>query len=206
MKTNRWIYAIMIVSSLAWVACDDDDDNGNEKPELNDSDERFVEVAARSNLAEIQFGEVATSKATDSLVKVFGQTMVTDHTTAQNELKDIADDFRDIDWPDNIGRMNDSILTELNNASGYTFDTLYISSQIKMHEAAIAEFRNASSNATDARVKAYANKYLPRIEMHLEHADSIHQALLTQQFDANSDGSDDGGTTDSGTSDGGTTN
>jgi len=95
MKTNKWIYAIM-VASLVWVACDDDDDKIID-PTLNDTDELFVEKAARSHMAEIEMSEVAMTKGTDSLVKTFAQQMITEHTQAQNELKDIADDFRGVE-------------------------------------------------------------------------------------------------------------
>src|SRR5687768_13546169 len=97
MKTNKWIYAVLMIASLSWVACDDDDDN---KPSLNDTDETFVEKAALANRTEVQFGELASTKATDPLVKDFAMKMVQEHNTAQNELKDISDGYNDVDWPE----------------------------------------------------------------------------------------------------------
>jgi len=206
MKTHKWIIAIMI-ASVVWIGCDDDDDNPIDKPELNDTDEAFVEFAARSNMTEIEFGELAITKATDSLVKAFAQQMIDEHTTAQNELNDIADDFDDIDWPNGLDNEGDSIMTELNNASGHSFDTLYMMTQQVLHERTAGNFRTATTNTTDARVKAYANKYLPKIEMHLTRADSIHTAITTPDngTEDTDGGTIDGGTTDSGTTDGGTT-
>jgi putative membrane protein len=176
MKTNKWIYAI-VVASLCWVACDDDDNPIN-KPDLNETDETFVEVAARSNMAEVKFGELAATKATDSLVKAYAQKMVTTHTSAQAELKDIADDFGGVEWPNDLDEGHDAILENLNNASGYSFDTLYIKTQITLHEAAAANFQTASGNTTEARVKAYATKYLPQIQDHLEEADSLDSVII----------------------------
>ena len=179
MKTNKWIFAI-VMASLAWVACEEDSDNPLNKPELNDTDDTFVELAARSNMAEIEFGELAATKATDSLVKSFAQDMVSEHTTAQNELKDIADDFDGIDWPNDLSEANDSIMERLNNASGYEFDTLYMRTQVTLHEVAVNTFATAKTNTTDARVKAYANKYHPHIVMHLEMADSIQTVIVSE--------------------------
>src|SRR3990170_7564240 len=129
MKTNKWIFAI-VIASLAWVACDEDDDNPINKPDLNETDETFVEVAARGNMAEVEFGELASTKATDSLVKSFARDMVDEHTKAQNELKDLADDFGGIEWPNDLDEGHDSIMVQLNNAVGHTFDTLYMRAQI----------------------------------------------------------------------------
>jgi putative membrane protein len=189
MKTNKWILAITI-ASLGWVACDDDDDNLLDRETLNDTDETFVEVAARSNMAEIEFGELAATKANDSLVKAFAQEMVTEHTAAQNELKDLADDYAGIEWPDDMDEGHDEIMSRLNAVEGYSFDSLYISTQVKMHEDASNAFRTATTNSTDARVKAYANKYLPQIQMHQASADSIETVINTNN---NTDDTDDTG-------------
>lgn len=189
MKTNKWILAITI-ASLGWVACDDDDDNLLDRETLNDADETFVEVAARSNMAEIEFGELASTKANDSLVKAFAQEMVTEHTAAQNELKDLADDYAGIEWPNDLDEGHDEIMSRLNAAEGYSFDSLYISTQVKMHEDASNTFRTATTNSTDARVKAYANKYLPQIQMHQARADSIETVINTSN---NTDDTDDTG-------------
>ena len=177
MKTNKWIFAIVVIGSLGWVACDDDD-NPLTKTNLNETDETFVETAATSNMAEIEFGELAAAKASDSLVRVYAQEMVKDHETAQDELKDLSDDFAGIEWPNDLNEAHDDLLEQLNNAEGYTFDTLYMRTQIMMHEDAVAAFRTASTNTTEARVKSYAAKYLPRLEMHLERADSVNAVVI----------------------------
>lgn len=188
MKTNKWIYAIML-SSLVWVACDDDDDT-LDRPSLNDTDETYVEMAARSNMAEIKFGEIAATKATDSLVRVYAQQMVTEHTAAQNELEEIADDYQGVEWPNDLDEGHDEIKDQLDEAQGYSFDSLYISSQVTMHEAARDMFAQASTGSTEARVKGYASKYLPHIDMHLEQADSLHTVIITNG--GTDDGTDDG--------------
>ena len=192
MKTNKWMYAILI-ASLGWVACDDDDDNPLDRPNLNETDETFVEVAARSNMAEIEFGELATTKGTDSLVKVYAQNLVDEHNAAQDELKELADDYGGIEWPNDLDEGHDEIMEQLNNAEGYTFDTLFLATQMRMHEDAINTFRTATTNSTDMRVKAYANKHLPKLEKHLERADSVQMAVMTNHA---MDGTDDEDTTD----------
>jgi putative membrane protein len=191
MKTNKWIYAILI-ASLGWVACDDDDDDLLDRPSLNDADETFVEKAARSNMAEIEFGELAATKATDSLLRVFAQQMVTEHTMAQDELEDLADDYAGIEWPNDLDEGHDEIMEQLNNAEqGYSFDSLYISSQVMAHQDVVDMYQTATTNSTDARVKAFANKYLPHLQDHLQQADSI-QTVITANNSGTDDGTDDG--------------
>lgn len=196
MKTNKWIIAIAIVS-MAWVSCDEDEDNPLNKPELDDAAETFVEFAARNNKAEIEFGELAATKATDSLVKSFAQDMANQHTTAQNELEDIADDY-DVEWPNDLTEEQDSIMDVLESSSGHTFDTVYMRTQINAHEGAAHNFEIGATQSENARVKAYANKYLPRIEMHLATADSVHAAAVANHNASADDSGTGGGTSDDG--------
>lgn len=176
MKTNKWIYAIMI-ASLCWIACDDDDDNSN-KPSLNETDEAFVEKAALYNNTEIAFGELASTKASDSLLRAFALDMVQAHTTARNELKGIADSFNGIDWPDELDQNHKSIRNQLDSLEGYSFDSLYIHTQVTDHEMAMTAFETAATASTEVRVKAYADKHLPHIEAHLQSADSLKNVII----------------------------
>ena len=188
MRTNKWIYAIML-ASLVWVACDDDDDKIID-PALNDTDETFVEVAARSNMAQIEFSKIALAKATDSLVKVFAQDMINEHTAAQDELEDIADDFRGVEWPNDLDEGHDAIRDQLDSvAASYTFDTLFIGTQVRAHAANRNVYQTATTTTTEARVKSYASKYLPHIEQHLGRADSLQAVVLAN--DPMDDGADD---------------
>ena len=179
MKTNKWIYGI-VIAALGWVACDDDD-NKLVRPSLNETDETFLEVTAKNNLAVIEFGELATTKASDSIVRDFAQRMIEEHTTAQNELEEIADDYAGVEWSNDLSEGNDEIMEQLNDVEGYSFDSLYMRTQVDIHTSAENIFRTATTNTTEARVKAYATKYLPRIEAHVERADSIHTVVVANR-------------------------
>lgn len=192
MKTNKWMYAI-VIAALGWVACDDDDDNILDKPNLNETDETFVEVAARANMAEIKFGELATTKATDPLVKDFAQQMINEHNAAQDELEELADDYAGIEWPNDLDEGHDAVMDQLNDAeAGYRFDSLYMATQVDSHESSVSVFQTATINTTDTRVKAYATKYAPKMEMHLERADSIHTVIVNSAMTDGTDNTDDG--------------
>lgn len=191
MKTNKWIYAIML-ASLVWVACDDDDDKIID-PNLNETDEQFVENAAMSNMAEIELSEIAVTKATDSVVKAFAQEMIDEHTQAQNELEDIADDFRGVEWPNDLNERYEGIRDQLDSVStGYSFDTLFLGTQLRIHTEAETTFQTATTNTTEARVRSYATKYLPAIQMHLQKVDSLQTVVTTNNSTGETDGTDDG--------------
>ncbi|HEX8038349.1 MAG TPA: DUF4142 domain-containing protein [Chryseosolibacter sp.] len=185
MKTKKWIYAIML-APLVWMACNNDDNDNAGKKSLNNTDQVFVENAATSNMAEIEIGKVAVTKATDSLVRSFAQKMIDDHTQAQNELQGIANDFNGVDWPTDMGQSNTSVKAQLDSAdSGYSFDTLYLGTQIRMHQNAKTTYQTATTTTTETRVRTYASKYLPYIQEHLDEADSLKTQLMSNDSTSN---------------------
>lgn len=176
MKTNMNITLAFI--GLAAFACNDDDNKGP----LNGTDKPFVENAALGNHTEIQFGELAASKGTDPSVIDFGKQMRDEHSEALIELETIADDYDNINLPTTMDAMHLQIYQQLQSLSGEKFDSAYIKSQVDDHKKTVALFENETNNGVEQRVKAYANKYLPHIRMHLNRADSIETVLFVKRI------------------------
>src|SRR5215813_5148160 len=63
---------------------------GKASAELSSADRNFAMTAASGGLAEIQTAQVAQQKAESPQVKTFAQRMITDHTQANNDLQQIA--------------------------------------------------------------------------------------------------------------------
>jgi putative membrane protein len=136
-------------------------------------DKQFMEDAAHAGYAEVEMGKLAVSKATSDAVKQFAQHMIDDHTKANDELKQIAEQKR-IKLPSALDAAHRRVMTDLKAASGESFDRRYIAEAgIKDHQKAQKLFESAEKNANDADVKAYAAKTLPDINKHLEMARDI---------------------------------
>ena len=74
---------------------------------------------------------------------------------------------------DSVDSMHAALLVTLRGLSGRMFDSVYIVNQIKDHQAAISDFQNEISEGNKSDVVNYANKYLPKLQMNLQMADSI---------------------------------
>jgi putative membrane protein len=55
-------------------------------------------------------------------------------------------------------------------AKGADFDKTYIQTQVAAHDEAVVLFSNAGKNAKNPGLKAFAEKTLPTIKEHHEHA------------------------------------
>ncbi|HYE55997.1 MAG TPA: DUF4142 domain-containing protein [Chitinophagaceae bacterium] len=159
-------FAALCISS----ACNNDDD------ELNSMDQTFIMQASYGNHAEVAAGQLAATKAVHPEVKMFGQMMVTDHSTAQSELENIASD-RGVDPPDQPDPEHQALMQRLMTLQGHSFDTAYMNSQVMDHQRTVQLFENEINNGNDRRLIEYANKYLPHIRMHLHKADSLARVI-----------------------------
>jgi putative membrane protein len=130
------------------------------------ADQSFFSQASQANLAEIAAGKLAETKG-NSQVKSLGKQMVTDHTTAQNELVALAKK-ENITIPMSPDAEHKQALTDLNKLSGKSFDSAYMASQLADHKTAVALFSEESVNGSDPGAKAFATKYLPKLKMHLQ--------------------------------------
>jgi putative membrane protein len=142
------------------------------------ADKAFIMKAAQANMAEIEAGKLAAEKAGTDSVKMFAQMMITDHTTALNDLGELAKKANVTlpAEPDPEHKMMKERLMKLNGSS---FDAAYMKAQVTDHEKTIGLLQSQMNNATDQSVKDYAAKYLPKVKMHYQMAQDL--SMKTKQ-------------------------
>jgi putative membrane protein len=173
MEMKRWIFGVLI-GSLVAMSCDNDDDN---KQSLAQTDKTFVEGAALSNMTEVDFGNLALTKGSSEMVRDFAEHMIMEHTQAQTELRTLANNYGNVNWPNEMDAQHKQIKQQLEAMSGHQFDSMYMASQVNDHQMTLNMFQTEISSGTVQSVKSYATKYLPNIQMHFQRADSIKSAL-----------------------------
>jgi putative membrane protein len=158
--------AAMIAAPLVMAA-----GNGS-AAQLSAPDRNFVENAARAGLDEVQDARLAEQKATSTDVKQFASRMMSDHTQANQELMQIAA-TKGITAPRTATRAEERKMESLRKLSGAQFDRQYAKEQVEDHEKTVALFRKESEAGQDSELKAYAQKYLPKLQQHLQMAESL---------------------------------
>ena len=127
----------------------------------------FMNDAAPGEMAEVELGKLAVSKAQNAEVKAFAQKMVEDHSKAGDELKQLAAQKK-VMLPPEVMPTHKELMAKLSKLSGTEFDKGYVQAMVADHEKDVAAFENVSKTAADADVKAFAAKTLPTLKMHLE--------------------------------------
>lgn len=143
---------------------------------LSSVDKTFMLKAEQSNLAEIKTSQAALQKATDESYKTFAQHMIDDHTTAESDLKQLAQS-KGVTLPGDPSAKNKAAATKLMQLNGPAFDGSYRRIQRDGHLATIALFKKEIKSGRDPDVKAYAEKYLPKIQEHYKMLSTLKGAI-----------------------------
>jgi len=163
-------------SAVLWSCSKDNEPSSNINKNVSAAEQTFLAQAAISNLSEIQAGQLAASNATNASVKSFGQLMVTEHTKAQTDLSALATRVN-YSLSDSIDAEHRAIKLMLDTLTGRSFDSAYISNQVKDHQRTLALFQAAQTGSSNQQVRTYANTYAAAIKMHLDSAVAIQARL-----------------------------
>ena len=132
---------------------------------------------------EIALGKLASTKATNSVVKSFGSQMVKDHQammTDAHALMGKVNATADSTWDDAKDLAGDGAekLKELTEKEkGAEWDKNYIESQIDIHKRVLEKLQDAAKNNADTAVTAALTKATAKVQEHLTKAESINAGL-----------------------------
>jgi putative membrane protein len=146
--------------------------SGGTHSSLNTADKEFFIAAAQANLAEVNLGRMARDKATSADVKTFAERMITDHSQANEELKQLAL-TKGVALPAVVNKEQAKSSDDLSKKVGRDFDRSYMEQMIRDHEAAVGKFEAASRNTSDPDLKAWAARTLTTLQNHLAMAKQI---------------------------------
>ena len=142
------------------------------KSSLDREDRRHFRQIAQANMAEVQAGKLAQSKASSDEVKTFAQHMVEDHGNMLKE-QEIMAQAKGVSLPKAPGKAEKSALKKLQSESGAQFDRDYMQQMVKGHEKALKLVQETANSAKDRELKQAAEKAAPEVEKHLEMAKEI---------------------------------
>lgn len=140
---------------------------------LSDADRKFVTDAAAGGMYEVQVSQLAADKAKDPKVKAYGEKLVKDHSSANDELKSFAS-AHSVTLPTTLPADKKAQLDKLSKASGADFDKQFVK-MVGMddHKKDIAMFEKASKAAKNAELKAWIDKTLPTLKEHHAMAEKL---------------------------------
>ncbi|HEX6223762.1 MAG TPA: DUF4142 domain-containing protein [Chryseolinea sp.] len=188
MKKVRTLVMLFAASLFVLASCDtkkNQDDSKEIAEEQNeekfedsdlDDDTDFAVDAADGGMLEVQLGQLALTKASSPKVKEFAQSMVDEHSKANEELKTLAQS-KNITLPSTISEEKQKDYDKLAEKSGEEFDKAYSEFMVKDHKDDIDKFKKAAEKCEDADLKSWAAEKVPALEHHLSMAETMEDAV-----------------------------
>ncbi len=136
------------------------------------TDQKFVDMAAQTDMLEAHLGQMAADQAARQDVKDYAQTLVADHTGDYQQLSVLAakDGFT---VPKGLDAAHDRMIAPFEKLKGAAFDSHYIQKMIAGHTEAIGVYTKEAADAQSADLKAYASATLPTLHKHLDGAKDL---------------------------------
>lgn len=139
----------------------------------SNADSTFATKAASGGFAEIQAAREAQQKSTSPQVKAFANQIITDHTKANNQLQQIAQQEK-LTLPTEPTSHDKASVQGMSSKTGAAFDRSYAEEQVRDHQQDIALFEQEAKSGRDPALKQYAQETLPTLRHHLEMARALN--------------------------------
>lgn len=140
---------------------------------LDRSDRKVLEMMAEANIAEINAGKLALSKASNPEIKAYAQRMVDEHTKSLAEVQALAQ-AKGVELPKESNVKHKAKEAMLKALSGDVFDRTYMrQSGRRDHRVTHEKLRDDMDKIKDPDIKALAMKMRPIVEQHLLAADEL---------------------------------
>ena len=121
-------------------------------------DRKFIHDAAVGGMFEVKVSQMAADKTSNAGVKSFAEMLVKDHTAANQELKQVAQQ-KGVALPDSLPREKQRQIDQLAKKSGDDFDRSYIREVgLNDHRKDIKMFEKESKNGKDADTRAFRHQ------------------------------------------------
>ena len=134
----------------------------------------FVQMAAMSDMFEIQSSQAALQKSQSADVKRFAQMMIDHHTKMSANLKAAVQQSKvDATIPTALSGEKAKMVQSMAGLSGTAFDRMYMQAQVQGHQETLALMRTYAQNGDNAVLKQFAQQGAPIVQEHLEMAQKM---------------------------------
>ncbi len=162
--------AVLMVTGMTSSTFAQDRNMNSNMAMMSSMDQKFMMMAAKGGMAEIEMARVALQKSSNDSVKQYAQKMIDDHTMAGDELKQLAS-TKGVMLPMQPDAKQMSMMAKMQGLSSMEFDMMYVKEAgVKAHQDMEKLFMKESMSGKDMEAKAFAAKTLPVVRMHLQMA------------------------------------
>ena len=146
------------------------------------TDPQIAGIVQTANQIDINHAKLALKKTSNPQVKEFANQMISDHTSLQKSVNDLAKKLgvtpEDSPTSKQLKRQATDETKKLTSLRGNAFDKEYASHEVAYHQAVIEAAKTTLiPNAKNAELKSAVEGAAPLLQGHLEHAQQLEKSL-----------------------------
>lgn len=146
------------------------------------TDPQIAGIVQTANQIDINHAKLALKKTSNPQVKEFANQMISDHTSLQKSVNDLAKKLgvtpQDSPTSKQLKQQATDETKKLTSLRGDAFDKEYASHEVAYHQAVIdAAKTTLIPNAKNAELKSAVEGAAPLLQGHLEHAQQLEKSL-----------------------------
>jgi putative membrane protein len=146
------------------------------------TDAQIASIVVTANQVDIDAGQLAKARATNSEVKAFAQLMIADHTAVNKSATELVARLavtpQDNPTSQSLKSAGDTNIANLRTLEGDAFHKTYVDHEVVYHQQVIdALDKTLIPGATNAELKALLVKIRPAFVAHLEHAKHLQSSM-----------------------------
>jgi putative membrane protein len=144
------------------------------------SDAELTGFVNTFNDAEVEVGQLATTKATDAQVKAFASTIVRDHRALKTDVNRTVQQLNLTptvpDDDENLSEDHQTAMRDLRaKAKGAEWDEAFLEHEIRMHRKVLDEVKDAIGRSQSADMRTLLEKARDGIQGHLTTAEELEK-------------------------------
>ena len=146
------------------------------------TDPQIAGIVQTANQIDINHAKLALKKTSNPQVKEFANQMISDHTSLQKSVNDLAKKLgvtpQDSPTSKQLKQQATDETKKLTSLRGDAFDKEYASHEVAYHQAVIEAAKTTLiPNAKNAELKSAVEGAAPLLQGHLEHAQQLEKSL-----------------------------
>ena len=146
------------------------------------TDPQIVGIVTTADQIDINYAKLALSKTRNKEVRGFAQQMITDHSSVQKSVNDLAAKLNvtaaDSGTSSALNAQAEQVTQKLRELKGKAFDKAYIDNEVAYHQAVINATKTVLiPSAQNAELKSALQGAEPLFEGHLQHAERVQSAV-----------------------------
>ena len=127
----------------------------------------YVQLAASTDMYEIQSSQLATGSAQNPAIRSFAEMMIRDHTNTSQQLMAAATAAGMAPPPPAMMPIHAEMVAKLQGRTGADFDREYARQQLLAHQQAVALHGNFAARGDAPALRAVAAAAVPVVTHHL---------------------------------------